>query len=363
MICPHCNQYHPDEAEFCSATGEPITKQNTKWMIVATTFAIILIIGIAAYFLINQQRRVITPTATNTAISVIATRTTIPSTLTVASTTVLPTSTSTATRAATNTPQFSIGSSRTASGDNMEQVFVPAGEFVMGSSASNAFNECLQFRSDCVLGWFALEEPQHRVTLNAFWIDKTEITNALYAQCVKAGKCAAPTNWSSNTRPSYYNDPRYEKYPVIYVSWIQAKAYCEWAGRRLPTEAEWEKTARGNDGRTYTWGNTWQQNALNALGSNVDDTTEVGKYPNGASLYAALDMAGNVWERVNDWFDENYYSVSPSQNPQGPSSGQNRVFRGGSWANHGYNTRTSYRVWADPSDTSKYVGFRCASTP
>jgi formylglycine-generating enzyme required for sulfatase activity/tRNA A-37 threonylcarbamoyl transferase component Bud32 len=225
-------------------------------------------------------------------------------------------------------------------------VFVPAGEFTMGSNEGN---------SD--------EKPQHPVYLDAFWIDKYEVTNALYKKCVDAGKCQSPNPTRSYTRSSYYGNASFDNYPVIYVSWNDAKTYCEWAGKRLPTEAEWEKAARGTDGRIYPWGNTFDKSLLNSYESNIGDTTQVGKYLGGASPYGALDMAGNVWEWVADWYNSTYYTSSPRDNPKGPSSGQYRVVRGGAWDYSGGNVRPAYRSRYAPSDANDLVGFRCARSP
>jgi formylglycine-generating enzyme required for sulfatase activity len=237
-----------------------------------------------------------------------------------------------------------IGSTQVSPIDNMVQVYVPAGSFQMGSDSGN---------SD--------EKPVHTVTLDAFWVDQTEVTNKMYALCVGAGECPPPSSTKSYTLDSYYGNAQYDNYPVIYVSWNNAKAYCEWAGRRLPTEAEWEKAARGTDGRIYPWGDAAPESTM--LNFNVGDTTEVGKYPNGASPYGALDMAGNVWEWVNDWYGESYYSNSPSENPQGPDSGQFRALRGGSWNYYDRLVRAASRDWFAPDDFNNNFGFRCARSP
>ena len=224
-------------------------------------------------------------------------------------------------------------------------VFVPAGEFLMGSNDALA-------QSD--------EKPQHTVYLDAFWIDQHEVTNALYKKCVDAGKCQPPNPTSSFTRNFYYGNAQYDNYPVIYVSWNDANAFCEWAGKRLPTEAEWEKAARGTGGRIYPWGNTFDKNLLNSSEGGAGDTTEVGKYPNGASPYRALDMAGNVWEWVNDWYDANFYSSSPRENPKGPNSGEFRVLRGGSFYSNLDLVRAAIRLNYSPDLRINGFGFRCA---
>jgi len=242
----------------------------------------------------------------------------------------------------TESSALSIGSTTTGK-DGMTLLYVPAGEFTMGNDVN------------------ADEQPIHKVTLDAFWIDQTEVTNKQYAACVSAGKCVAPSNTNSATHSSYYGDSQFDNYPVIYVDWNKAKTYCEWAGRRLPTEAEWEKAARGTDGRTYPWGNDSPSNSLLNYNNAVGDTTAVGKYPSGKSIYGALDMAGNVWEWVNDWYGETYYQSSPSSNPLGPDTGQYRVLRGGAWNLNEVNVRSADRGNVTPDVIGgDVVGFRCS---
>jgi len=244
-------------------------------------------------------------------------------------------------------PEPTIGSTMTSPVDGMVMVYVPAGDFLMGSVAGVAYEN---------------EYPQHTVYLDAFWIDRTEVTNAMYALCVAADTCSPPADINSSTRSEYYGNSGYDHYPVIYVNWDDANTYCTWAGRSLPTEAEWEKAARGTDGRTYPWGEGIDCTLANLSGC-VGDTSEDGIFRSGTSPYGALDMAGNVWEWVADWFDSGYYSTSLLSNPTGPSSGRYRVLRGGSWDSYGNSLRVAYRGW-DIRDAMRFhTGFRCALSP
>ena len=222
-------------------------------------------------------------------------------------------------------------------------VLVPAGGFTMGSLTGD---------SD--------EDPPHWVALNAFWIDATEVTNSAYAACVDAGACEPPLYEFLAERTEYYGSETYADYPVVYVSWQDAQTYCQWQGKRLPTEAEWEKAARGTDERIYPWGN----NEPDASRANYDDTSEAntsqaGAFPAGASPHGAFDMAGNVWEWVSDWYDAGYYAVSPSDNPTGPQAAIRKVLRGGSFDLDKWTIRAPNRFKMPADHESSNIGFRC----
>jgi serine/threonine-protein kinase len=251
---------------------------------------------------------------------------------------------------ATPMPTLGIGSQMTWEVDGMILVYVPAGPFLIGSKKGEE-------------GAVFNEQPQRTVTLDAFWIDQTEVTNAMYALCVTAGACQPPLKMGSSTRVTYYNDAEFRNFPAIFVSWEDANTYCQWAGRRLPTEAEWEKAARGTDGWIYPWGNQLPVCDLTNYNYCVGDTSRVGNYLNGASPYGALDMAGNVYEWVADWYSRDFYQKGPSDNPHGPASGERRVTRGGSWTYGWERVRTAYRDYPLPTAKEHYIGFRCVASP
>jgi len=257
----------------------------------------------------------------------------------------LPTATATLEPTPTETPEPTRVPNTVRDIDGMEMVHISAGEFTMGSTRAEH------------------EQPVRQVSLDAFWIDRYEVTNQQYSLCVEAGACTGPAFNYSSTRDSYYNNPEYANYPVIYVTWPQAQSYCEWTGGRLPSEAEWEKAARGaTDERSYPWGNQAPDcNLVNFGGDEgcVADTSAAGAYPDGASPYGVMDMSGNVWEWVADWYDEAYYANSPLQNPPGPEDGLQRVLRGGSWYKFANAIRVSYREVNVPEGRWNHLGFRC----
>jgi formylglycine-generating enzyme required for sulfatase activity len=196
-------------------------------------------------------------------------------------------------------------------------------------------------------------------------IQRTEVTNGQYAACVAVGGCSLPHELSSYYRSEYFGNPEYANYPVLYVDWYQADAFCHWAGGRLPTEAEWEKAARGSTPIAFPWGdggpacslaNSWDEAANDYCNG---DTAAVGSYLDGASAYGVLDMSGNVWEWVNDWYDFDYYEDSPEANPSGPLLGEYRAMRGGGWYCFWNDIRTGNRHSFHPAMSYYNMGFRC----
>lgn len=247
--------------------------------------------------------------------------------------------------------------------DQAEMVYIPAGNFLMGSDPGKD-----------PYFWGA-ESPSHKVSLNGYWIYRYEVTNAMYEACVKAGYCSKPDSLRSRTRESYFGNPQYANYPVIFVSYGDANTYCHWVGGRLPTEAEWERAARGDtDDRTFPWG--WQPAEGNQANfcdrgcpeeeSDPDkddgyrDTSPVGNYTDGISPYGLYDVAGNVWEWVFDYFSPTYYQISPENNPRGPLSSTYRSIRGGGWNNPSSGMRVVQRYSVRPDLSLDTLGFRCA---
>jgi formylglycine-generating enzyme required for sulfatase activity/predicted Ser/Thr protein kinase len=269
--------------------------------------------------------------------------------------------------------------------DGVEMVLVPVGEFWMGSSAA----EVERAKGDCkkrgnsepqCKDLLERELPRHRVSLDAFHIDRHEVTNALFERFVRATKYQTTAEREGSgfarqekdgnsqwvqvdgaqwRRPSGPGSSAELNHPVVQVSWDDASAYCRWVGKRLPTEAEWEKAARGADGRRYPWGEDWGNSKANG-DMTVKGTRPVGSYAGGVSPYGLYDMAGNVAEWVADWFGATYYQRGSGRNPAGPESGEFRVMRGGSWYGNPILLRSAYRIDGPPDWRSFNLGFRCA---
>jgi formylglycine-generating enzyme required for sulfatase activity len=209
------------------------------------------------------------------------------------------------------------------------------------------------------------ERPQRQLELDTYRIDRFAVTVAQYRRCVEARSCTAPDeeklcNWGEASR-------KRDDHPVNCVSWEQATAYCAWAGKRLPTEAEWEKAARGTDGRLFPWGDTMPSCSLAnyALGEErycVGQTAPVGAYPASQSPFGVVQLAGNVFSWVADWHDKEYYALSPARNPTGPLVGKHRVVRGGSWFSPAVDLRVAIRNLIPSGVRLNYVGFRCVSS-
>lgn len=224
-------------------------------------------------------------------------------------------------------------------GDPAAMVAVPAGPFTMGCDPASD-PECEPE-----------EQPMHEVMLSAFEIDETEVTQDQYLACVADGACAAPNCDYDCDQPTL---------PASCITWLDSQDYCAWAGKRLPTEAEWEKAARGEDGRKFPWGDDPPNCDLANRVDCVGGMTPVGVYPAGASPYGALDMAGNMVEMVADRWDDDYYASSPAEDPQGPPEGYSYVGRGGGWRSTDKWLRNAERDKYEPEDQGLSLGFRCA---
>jgi len=255
----------------------------------------------------------------------------------------------------------------------VSMALVSAGSFEMGSDADDALAECKKFRDDCELSWYEDEEPVHIVTLDDFYIDQYEVTNARYAECVEAGVCDPPSETSSYTRSSYYNNADFANYPVIYVSWQDAQSYCQWRNARLPTEAEWEKAARGGLGGTlYPWGDVFDGTLANYCDLNCtfdhkdtdyndayEEAAPVGSYA--STGYGLYDMSGNVWEWTQSLYQD--YPYDPADGREDLESSGTRVRRGGSWYLDPYFLRVADRDNYGPAYSTSDIGFRCVRSP
>jgi formylglycine-generating enzyme required for sulfatase activity len=259
--------------------------------------------------------------------------------------------------------------------DGKQMVFVPVGEFKMGSTNNDLdypLKLCDEYygasQGRCERRWWQNELPAHKVSLDGYWIDRTEVTNEQYRMCVNEDVCEPPS------KDIYFADVSYAEHPVVYVNWFQAADYCQWAQARLLTEAELEYAARGADSLRYPWGDKFDGTLVNFcdknceydwLDTSTDDgfgrTAPVGSYPGGASWAGALDLVRNVWEWAADWYDPMYFGYSPAKNPTGPDSGSERVRRGGSWHYSADGVRGTSRFGVGPTNADNFQGFRCAA--
>jgi formylglycine-generating enzyme required for sulfatase activity len=268
---------------------------------------------------------------------------------------------------------------------------VPAGRFLRGSTDTDiaiGIRICRDtyFKPDnCTASWFEAESPQRSIHIDRFLIDQYEVTNLRYRACVAAGACA-PVRWAEcvkfdlasrswSTSAPGHKDARSPQHPVVCTTWDQAQTFCAWSGGRLPTEAEWEKAARGTDGRPFPWGKEWNETSLNwgdlspngSFGSSdgASGATPAGSYPASVSPYGAHDMAGNVWEWTQDWYTTDFYAHSGDENPvnRTPAPADGRIVRGGSWSFAGNGARAAYRYYQAPDTLDDAIGFRCAYDP
>lgn len=344
------------------------------WVPVLSGIGVVIMLGLGFMVVRNNGTSAAPPSGTSTSSAVTVTPAPTASPAATAASTEPPATVPAATLAATDTqavaftptiaPSATIEASPTASGtlvagatqtsanDRMVLVYVPAGSFLMGSPDTDTLAR-------------GNEKPQHTETVAAFWIDQTEVTNAQYGACLAAKACTAPQSFDSITRSDYFHDPQYANYPVVWVNWLQAQKYCTWAGRRLPSESEWEKAARGPDGPLYPWGNEAPDNTLLNFNSAAKDTTAVGSFPNGASPYGALDMVGNVVEWVDGFYYDSYFTIVANKITPTPSfHGGVRILRSSSWADVPADIRAAARRYALAQGNAFYdVGFRCAMTP
>jgi formylglycine-generating enzyme required for sulfatase activity len=338
-----------------SETIPPEEKKSSLRIIIITVVSLfgIILLGAGGFFLVNPPQSPADQTQTAEAVrdAVLITMTaraqietevafSIFQTMTALAPTSTPTITPTATPPATPTNAFPPGTLQQNPGDGEQLVFIPAGEFTMGTNASSAQ---------------ALEKPAHTVYTDPFWIYQTQVTNAMFAKCIAAGSCV---KGAGGVDPHFTN-PTYANHPVVYVTWDEAISYCAWQGGRMPTEAEWEKAARGTSSRFYPWGEISAGPEITNANNSVGNTTAVGSYPKYPSFYGLLDMGGNVREWVMDWYSETYYSESPKYNPTGPADGAKRVLRGASYFDPYEMAQSTNRLAHAPGSAGNNRGFRC----
>lgn len=257
-----------------------------------------------------------------------------------------------------------------------DMVEIPAGRFKMGLSfkeVTRMLEMCTRVDKTCSRWWFKDELPSRFVYLDRYWIDVYEVTNANYLEFVNAtghrpaldDTCTTDACRQGNLWEGKSFLKKISNQPVTQVNWYDAAAYCKWRSKRLPTEAEWEKAARGPAGNLYPWGNKPPPGkaTYRRKWRGVFTMTDVGAYPNGASIYGVHDLAGNAWEWVADWYARNYYKKKINKNPKGPKTGKFKGVRGGSWVNYEDTLHSAFRRWSRPEVRFNDTGFRCAKDP
>ena len=284
-----------------------------------------------------------------------------------------------------------------------DMVLIPEGPFLMGSTKED-IDRLLKLDQNIEYDRLDNEMPQREVFLSAYYIDKHPVTNTKYKKFIESGGYTQKPLWSdagwqyiSKSKPLESNDldgvfTGEPDCPVVNISWYEAEAFAKWAGKRLPTEAEWEKAARGTDGRMYPWGNEFDKTKLNCAEAKIEKPTPVTKYPQGQSVYGCFDMAGNVWEWTSDWYNSQYYRHASNKDPQGPNIAEEnpyfgrpeevgisiyelkpsptskalcgcKVLRGGSWNGSGVvHIRCTNRDYDEPTYKNETIGFRCAGS-
>jgi len=242
--------------------------------------------------------------------------------------------------------------------DVSDMAFIRVGKFFRGSNFEEnkaAFKMCRKYDKSCKLWWFSDEYPGKLVSLDNYWIDIYEVTNVKYKKYVDETKAKKPLGWES---PKFKGDQQ----PVVGISWKEAMAYCKWSGKRLPTEAEWEKASRGKRPVKYPWGDSLPNSEKLNFNEEKKRTVSVGYYEKGKSDYGIYDLSGNVSEWVQDWHFPEYYLFSPKENPKGPEKGQYKIIRGGNWRNTAEYVDLTYRNATTPRMRNTGIGFRCAKS-
>ena len=347
-VPPYDTQIEQDispESDFSTANGR---KKNKSFLLPLMIGATILLAAIVAVVINRKPANPVipvagdrtTPTVSETIVSDNEFVTSYPPPSRPDQETEMPAVTPTSTTRPTMTPEIEDQSTQVRQKDLMEIEFIPAGKFVMGSTDGEPDE------------WVV-----RTVNLAEFWIDRYEVSNAQYAACVNLGYCSNPGNSDSKTRFSYFGNPAYSDYPVIYVDWYQALEYCQWVGGSLPTEAQWEKAAGGPDRKTYPWGQSPPNENIANFAENYGDTMPVASFEHNASDYGTINMSGNVSEWTMDWFAD--YNPNELNNPTGPSNGTYKIHRGGNWESNGIYLRSANRAYDKPTSFYYNLGFRC----